>query len=225
MGKISAIVSAYYAEQYLAGRLDNLLSQVDQIVLVCRHGSAEQDIAESSAMPDMHIITTPDIPTIYAAWNMAIAFCHGDYITNANCDDRAYPGKLRKLAAALDHNNKYAVAYGDVDRVREIGGAPFSRYTWAEGGIDQLIHGCFVGPMPLWRRGLHDKYGMFDADMHSAGDYEFWLRIARAGERLYHLRDDVVGAYLDRADSAEKRSPLRAAWETARARGRYRDGK
>jgi glycosyltransferase involved in cell wall biosynthesis len=228
MPKVSAIVSAYYAEKYLEGRLDNLLAQTPQpeIVVVCQSGSIEHEI--TLAFSRRHdaaitIVTTPDIPTVYAAWNLGIKAATGDYITNANSDDKLYPNALAKLAAVLDTNKKYAVVYSNIDIVEEIGGAVTGRFEWAEGGIQELMAGCFLGPMPMWRKSLHDKYGYFDGDMHSAGDYEFWMRIAKAGEKLFHLRE-VCGVYLKRPDSAEHRLKLRSTWEQARARGRYREG-
>lgn len=223
MGKVSCIISAYYAEQYIEGRIQNLLAQkpTPEIIVVCQRGSAEH--LKACEFEAVKVVLTDDIPTIYAAWNLGIQAATGDYVTNSNSDDRLYPGALAKLAAALDANKKYSVAYADADVVEQIGGAPVSRYEWAEGGIEQLLVGCFIGPMPMWRRSLHDKHGYFDGEMQSAGDYEFWLRLAKAGVKFFHLRE-VCGAYLKRDDSAEHRFKLRSIWEQARAQGRYREG-
>ena len=113
------------------------------------------------------------------------------------------------------------VAYFDITQVSEIGGEPIGTFQWAEGGLAALLRGCFLGPMPMWRKSLHDEYGMFNTDYHSAGDYEFWLRLASKGVKFHHIKE-VLGAYLVRDDSAEKREPLRSTWETAKARGLYR---
>lgn len=229
MTKVSCLVSAYFAEKYLEGRLENLAAQKPQpeIVVICQKESIEHEITLAFSRKHdaaITIITTPDIPTVYAAWNMGIKAATGDYITNSNSDDRLYPNALAKLAAALDKHPKYAAAYANSDVVEEIGGQPVDRFEWAEGGIEELVMmGCFLGPMPMWRKSLHDKYGYFDADMHSAGDYEFWMRVAKAGEKFFHLRE-VCGVYLRRDDSAEHRLKLRSIWEQARARGRYREG-
>lgn len=227
MTTVSAIVSAYYAKDFLPGRLENLLSQLPlpEIVIVCRQDSPEHEIAleHSRKNENIVIVTTPDIPTIYAAWNMGISVASGEYVTNANSDDRLYPNALKKLAEALDNNKKYSVAYSDADIVDVLNGPPIDRFEWMEGGISELLVGCFLGPWPMWRKSLHEKYGVFDAEMHSAGDYEFWLRLAKAGEKFFHLRQ-VTGAYLKRDDSAERRLKLRSIWEQARAQGRYREG-
>lgn len=221
---VTAIISAYYAEQYLAGRIDNLLGQtlVPEIIVVCQKGSQEGYIA---TFPYWHnkqveIIETEGIPTIYAAWNLALAQAQGEFVTNANCDDRLRPNALEILAHELATHPRYAVAYGDQEIVEKLDGPVAGKYEWIEGGYPELMRGCFMGPMPMWRRSLHDTYGVFDDSMHIAGDYEFWCRIASHGERFFHIRG-VVGTYLKRENSAEHREPLRAAWETARIRARY----
>jgi len=228
---LSAIVSAYYAEEYLKGRLENLFGQslVPEVIIVCKEGSKEHEIAKAF---DAKIITTQDIPTIYEAWNMAIKQASGEYITSANCDDRLYPRALEKLASVLDQHENYAVAYFYVDRVHEIDGKPFDVFQWMQGGIVELLtKGCFLGPMPMWRKSLHDTYGYFlESDMLANGetykyqvvsDYEFWMRLAENKEKFF-LIQEILGAYLDRPESAEKREPLRRIWEDARMKAKYR---
>lgn len=227
MTKVTAIISAYYAEKYLEDRLNNLIEQEDlgEIITVCQKGSKEYEILVR-CLSDVgsqykKVMWTDNIPTIYDAWNMAIEKAECDYITNANCDDLLYPGALTKLAEALDNNPKAAAAYGNQD-IYDIKGEKVGIYDWAEGDFDKLMQGCFLGPMPMWRKSLHDKYGGFDAEMHSAGDYEFWLKIASQGETFHKVKGEPIGRYLKRKDSAEHRTPVRAIHETARAKARYR---
>jgi glycosyltransferase involved in cell wall biosynthesis len=220
--KISAIVSAYYAEKYLEGRIQNLINQSIpvEIIVICQVGSEEEQIALSHLSPSVIVIQTLAIPTIYAAWNMGIKMSHGEYLTSANCDDRLKPFALATLTHILDKNPAFCLAYGNQEIVEEIDGPVVERFQWAVGGLDVLLHGCFVGPQPVWRRSLHEKYGYFDEEMQVAGDYEFWLRIMAGGERFYHS-EGFVGQYLRRKDSREARESLRTIWETARARARH----
>lgn len=229
MPKVSAIVSAYFSEAFLEGRLENLYHQSlrPEIVVIAQAGSRDAEIAaewkrQYPDYGDFVLVTTPDIPTIYAAWNMGIERASGRYITNANTDDRWYPGALEKLANLLDKHDEYAVVYCNLDIVEQIGGDPVSRFEWKEGGFEDLLQGCFLGPMPLWRKTLHDKYGLFDASLHVAGDYEFWLRITHGGEKLMKYRKEPLGAYTKRKDSAEHREKVRTIQETARVRSKYK---
>lgn len=225
--KVTALVSAYYAEQYIEGRLANLMAQSikPDVIVIAKDGSKEMEAAErfyKTHPGRITIIETDDIPPLYEAWNRCISVVATPYITNANCDDRLYPDALVKLVAALETNPEYSVAYSDIDIVDKIGGEPVGRFTWNEGGLDVLLQGCFLGPMPLWRTALHDKYGLFDAAYRSAGDYEYWLRLAAGGVKFWHIRKEPLGIYLDRKDSLAHREELRSIWETARARSKYR---
>jgi glycosyltransferase involved in cell wall biosynthesis len=215
---VTAIVSAYYAERYIRDRINNLQRQrpEPEIIVVAQRGSYEEGV--SIAMGGCVHVQTEDIPTIYSAWNSAIAIATGDYLTNANCDDRHNEGALSILAKALDANQDAALVYGDNDVIHPNG--VITTHKRGGGGIDVLKRTCFVGPMPMWRRTLHDTYGMFDGTLHSAGDYEFWLRIAKGGEKLLHL-DYTVGRYTRRPDSAEFRNPGLSKSEALALQGRY----
>ena len=211
MAKVSAIVSAYYAEPYIEGRILNLQQQTlrPQIIVVAQEKSIEARIAEGILNGEDVLVDTPDVPSIYTAWNLGIEAARGEYITNANSDDRLAGYAIEFLASALDRNPTHAVAYADVDIVEALtGGVDYAwrigYFKWAEGGLDELMKHCFLGPQPMWRKSLHDKYGPFDASFQSAGDYEFWLRLAAHNETFHHLRT-ALGIYLKRPDQAEAR--------------------
>lgn len=222
-GRVTAIVSAYYAEKYLGGRINNLLEQDERprIVAIAKNGSKEAEIL--SAYDKVLTILTEDIPGVYEAWNMGIKAAQTPYVTNANCDDRLYPGALKRMADILDKETTYGLVYADSDIVTEIDGKPVQRFNWMEGGLPELMKGCFIGPMPMWRKKLHDRYGYFDEDYKSAGDYDFWMRLAHGGVKFYHVRGDALGAYLSRQNSVERREPLRSLWEANNIRMKYRE--
>ena len=222
-GRVTAIVSAYFAEEYLDGRITNLLDQDEHphIIAIAQKCSKEAEILAS--YDKVLTILTNDIPGIYEAWNIGIRAAQTPYITNANCDDRLYPGALKKMADILDKETTYGVVYANQDIVTEIDGNPIGQFKWAEGGLPELMKGCFLGPMPMWRRQLHDRYGYFDENYKSAGDYEYWLRLAKGGVKFYHVRDWTSGAYLQRKNSVEHREPLRSLWETNNIRMKYRE--
>ena len=48
--------------------------------------------------------------------------------------------------------------------------------------------------MPVWRKTMHDKTGMFDESYRSAGDWEMWLRAVRAGSKFKKV-NKVCGIY------------------------------
>ena len=50
------------------------------------------------------------------------------------------------------------------------------------------------GPMPMWRKKLHDKVGFFDPQLISVGDWEMWLRCHKMGIKFLEL-DKIIGIY------------------------------
>jgi len=220
--RATAIISAYFGNEYLEGRIENLENQTDppEIIAVAQKGSACAEILERHS--EITTILTDDIPTVYAAWNIGIKAATTPYVTNANTDDRLARNAIKAMADILDKESTYGVVYPDVDIVEEIYGNPVNTFKWIEGGLPELLKGCFVGPMPMWRKSLHDRYGYFDETLEIAGDYEFWLRLASNGVKFYHVRGAPLGAYLDRPNSREHREPLKSLWEANKARMKYR---
>jgi hypothetical protein len=218
---VSAIVSAYYAKDFICARLDNLFEQSPQpeIIVVAQLGSFEAEIAKSYGDRIIHILT-PDIPTIYAAWNMAIKASNCDYIANANCDDYTFPHAYAYMAFILDNHPDVGLVYGDEYQFN--GEAWPKRKIRPQGDFELLKKQCFVGPMPMWRKSLHEKYGYFNEAYKVCGDYEFWLRIAAYGTKLVHL-DGALGVYENRAESAEHRQTDVAMIEKQYLQATYKD--
>lgn len=204
---ISAIVSVYNAERFLAGCLDDLENQTISSrmeIIVVDTGSPQNEgmVAKSyqKIFKNIIYIRTEQRETIYSAWNRAISVAKGKYITNANSDDRHRPDALERLVNFLENNIKYGVAYGDTF-VTNIENACWPSHSnsgafhWPKFNKKRLFGICFVGPQPVWRRSLHESHGLFADKFRSAGDYEFWLRLASSGVNFAHI-PEVLGIYL-----------------------------
>jgi GT2 family glycosyltransferase len=56
---------------------------------------------------------------------------------------------------------------------------------------------CLPGPMPLWKRSIHEKCGFFDENkLNYADDWDMWLRSVANGCKFKKI-DDIVGIYLE----------------------------
>jgi len=220
---VTALISAYYAERFLAGRIENLLEQspVPEMIAVCKRGSIEQQIAKYYGLK---VITTPDIPTIGAAWNMAIKQATGDYCVIANTDDRFLPGGLKMLSDVLDERHGAGYVFSDVFLARAGETAPRPNHgRLAHPGLitnpaAKFKERYFCGPMPMWRRSLHDKHGWFNEDYIVACDHDWVLRLSQAGVGIHWL-DKMVGVYEIRTDSLELRNSDICKQESRKIRG------
>jgi len=219
--KITAIVSAYHSIPFIEDRILNLQRQDPQpeIIIVCQRGSYEHNMAVKKGV---HNIATCGIPTLYEAWNMAIREATGDYIVVANTDDEFYEGALDAMGKALDDNPTFGMVYSDV--CLSVSGSVRLWIRPKAGSTNEfadLLKAYFIGPMPMWRKSLHEKYGMFDRSMLVAGDLDFWLRCAHGGERYYYIPRSL-GMYRRRMDSLDHREKNAHAVERSKILRRYR---
>lgn len=228
--KVSAIVSVYNSEKYIEGCLKDLVGQSlykkgDLEIVIVNSGSEQNEekfILDFKNQFDRIVyIKTENRETVYQAWNRAIKAANGKYITNANTDDRHHPEALETLARNLDEQNSIDLVYHDSIRTFSpnvsIENAEISGYfLWTDYSLNKLFEICFIGPHPMWRKSLHSKYGYFDENFVSAGDYEFWLRIADENNIL-HV-PEILGLYLDSDTSIEHRNQNISIIESEKAR-------
>jgi len=76
-----------------------------------------------------------------------------------------------------------------------------------------------MGPQPLWRRSVHDEIGWFDETLASAGDYEFWCRLA-CRHPLRHI-PQFLGLYYENPEGICNADTSRGARETAHVKNLY----
>ena len=228
---VSAIISTYNSERFLRGCLDDVLAQhveggLEIIVVNSASQQNEAAIVEEyqQKVDNIVYIETQERETVYASWNRAIQRARGRYVTNTNTDDRHAPHALARMAAILETHRDVDVVYGDTAVTRDENAsfhdaAIIGRFRWPPFNLRQLFQVCTIGPQPMWRRSLHDRFGLFDPSYTSAGDYEFWLRIgAEAG--FVHI-PQILGLYLMHEQSLEHQNASLSQEEAERARKQH----
>jgi glycosyltransferase involved in cell wall biosynthesis len=230
---VSAIVSVYNCERFIKGCLDDLLSQTiaDKVeIIIVNSGSQqnEESIIEECRKKHSNILyIRTSRETLYQAWNRGIKIATGKYITNANTDDRHRKDAFEIMVNALETDSTLDVVYAD-DFITEKENETFDCHTFAgqvnqvEFSIETLRYRCFLGPHPMWRKTIHDRYGYFDESLQVSGDYEFWLRIAEEGCKFKHIKD-YLGLYLTSPYSLEHRDPRLKLTENEQIFKKYRD--
>lgn len=211
--KVSAIVSTYKSEQFISGLLDDLLNQTigDELeIIVIDSGSPENEGEIVKAYQQKHsniVYVRTERETVYAAWNRGIELARGTYLTNANTDDRRKSDMYEILSDYLDEHPEYDLVYSDCLITKEPN-ETFERnsangmYKFMEHNRQLLLDGmCYVGPMPMWRKNVHEKVGLFDPNFVTSGDLEFWVRLSE----VFNLKkfNQMLGLYMKREDSIE----------------------
>lgn len=205
--KISIITSLYKADEHLEGFMKDITSQsifnnkCELILLNANSPGNEDEIIKPYLEKYSNIIykKLDNDPGIYAVWNMGIKMSSGDFITNANVDDRKSPLFIETLAKQLLVNNEIEVVYADNlltnspnetwDKNTAKGLYPSEKFS-----LESMLRGNPPHCMPMWRKKLHDKFGFFEEKYRSASDWEFWLRCAFGGTKMLKI-NKPLGLY------------------------------
>ncbi|GIV50515.1 MAG: hypothetical protein KatS3mg038_1036 [Candidatus Kapaibacterium sp.] len=246
--RVSALVSVYNAERFLEGRLVDLASQSlwergELEIVVINSGSKQDDESivfefwghlEASARERLVYIKTMREP-LYCAWNRGVRLARGQYLTNANADDRLAPDALERLCAALDDASSLVMGvYGDC-YVTSTPNATWNGFyqldypsyyplgftNWDQATPEVMAERCVVGNCPLWRRDMHDKCGLFDESYLLAGDYEMWLRAMAYGYRFLKIAGPPIGLFYHDPGQLSRANRQQIVMETRRAQLRW----
>ncbi|TGU74973.1 glycosyltransferase [Geomonas terrae] len=215
---VSAIVSTYDAERFLRGKLEDLEAQtiadrLEIIVIDAASPGNERAIVEEfqRRYDNIRYLRTERRETVYQAWNRGIRMATGEFVTNANTDDRLRGDAYEILVRTLREHPECVLAYPDM-RITQQENATFAAHEshgfrdWPDFDRLGLLELCCVGPFPLWRRSLHDEIGYFDERFKSAADYEFWLRAA-LGHDFVHV-PQFLGLYWLSPDTVSRKGDL-----------------
>ncbi|MHB1687860.1 MAG: glycosyltransferase [Ignavibacteriaceae bacterium] len=231
--KVSAIVSTYNSEKFIDGCLQDLVEQTlfkkgEMEIIVVNTGSQQNEKRIINKFQQKYLnikyVETKTRETIYAAWNIGIEHSQGKLLTNANTDDRHKSDALEIMAAAFDKNPDADVVYADIFTTVKPNdnwgsNTPKAENNWIQFDKDLILFGCFIGPQPMWKKSLHEKYGNFREELKVVGDYEFWLRISRDA-KFIHL-NEKLGLYFYSTGSAEHKNKSLTEDENKRIQNEY----
>lgn len=213
--RVSALVSTYNAEQFIDGCLHNLVNQTlykkGELEIIIIDACSPQD--EKSCVEryqayyeNIQYIRTQEREPLYASWNRAIKVAEGTYLTSANTDDRHRVDALEVMADYLDAHPAIALVYpGQIDT--SVPNETFEStqsqkvLNWPPYSYAELERHCIIGSQPMWRRILHNTYGLFREEFISAGDYEFWLRIGK--KETFYRYPETLGLYYRNPEGIE----------------------
>ncbi|QXE90602.1 glycosyltransferase [Geomonas subterranea] len=202
----SVVIPAYNSAPFIAKALDSVRAQTltDYEVVITNDGSKDETVQVIEEYARRH----PDYPVklasqqnkgIGGARNNGIFRSTGRFIAFLDADDFWHPTKLERMAALLTQKPLIDVAYHDEIEVASDGTRRPLSYdeVRAPAYQDLLFRGNRLSTSAtVVRRELAQAIGGFSENLefNSAEDYEFWLRLARAGARFAHL-PEVLGEY------------------------------
>jgi glycosyltransferase involved in cell wall biosynthesis len=128
------------------------------------------------------------------AINKGIRATSGDVIGWLNSDDIYYDGAIAAAAAFLANRPDVDVVYGLADHI----GADdeyLEDYPSEPWRLERLKETCFIcQPTIFFRRRVVEQFGMLDERLHYCMDYEYWIRLGRAGVRFALIGQKLAGS-------------------------------
>jgi glycosyltransferase involved in cell wall biosynthesis len=204
--KCSVFCSFYKGEKFIQGYLEDVLKQsvfksVEFLFLDCNSPENEKDFILPLAKKYDNIVyhKLDADPGLYQAWNIAIEKCSSKIIGNWNVDDRKSINSIEFLLKEFERNPQLDVSYG-ITYVSTMANERYEDnnfnlvYPCLPHSLENLLRNNSPHCMPLWKKDLHYRFGLFDTSYTSAADGEFWLRCAFGGA-IIKMLNHPIGLY------------------------------
>ena len=207
--KISLITSVYDGDDYIEQFLEDITRQTifeekcELVMVNANSPGNEKKVIDKyiKKFPEnIKYFELKEDPGIYGTWNYAIEVSTGEFITNANLDDRKAINSLERHARELVLNPDVDLVYADSlitnspNETFENNSSEGRKYNFEQFSKEAMLRGNQPHNNPLWRREMHTKHGFFNAKYKSAGDWEFFLRSACGGSKFKKI-DGAYGLY------------------------------
>lgn len=187
---VSIVTPVLNGARYLEATLESVRAQTHPRIehVIVDGGSTDGTVELLRAAPGIAWTSGPD-SGMYDAINRGLRQASGEILAYQNADDRyATPEAVASVVEVFRTRPDVDVVYGDF-RYIAPDGRPLEEVRAPEFDERRLRRYNFVPPHSTFvRRSLvHERGVWLDSSLRFAGDWEWFLRIARAGGRFHHL--------------------------------------
>lgn len=197
--KVTVLMSAYNAQDYIREAVDSILNQKfkDFEFLIYEDGSSDDTlkILEGYSKMDERIRLVINeqnagYPGFLKNLNRGLVEAKGEYIARMDTDDASFDHRLQKQVEYLDANPEVFLIGGGAENILEDG----SHLSWYKPVSGTELVGktlekknCIYHPTTMFRKDQRVKYRM-----HYAEDYDLWLQILKLGMKIDNLQFPVL---------------------------------
>ena len=178
--KISVVMPAYNAEQYIAESIESILNQTfaDFEFIIINDGSTDKtaDIVKSYDDKRIKFIDNQENQGIVPVLNQGLSMARGEYIARMDSDDISHLNRFEKQVSYMDNHPECGVLSSSY----HMFGEKEAKFIHPEHvGLVDLLDGCVVAhPAVMMRKSVIDKYEFrYSSNFRYAEDYELWSRM------------------------------------------------
>lgn len=191
--EISIILPTHNGARYLAGSIQSCLDQTfrdfELIVVDDASGDSTPEIlAGFAADPRVRALRSEQNLKLPGALNLGFSKARGRLLTWTSDDNLYEPGALEAMHSVLAERPEIGLVYADY-AVIDSEGQVLREHRCAE--PDYLVERNIIGACFLYRRSVMERVGSYATETFLAEDYDFFLRVFLAGQRMRHLPETL----------------------------------
>lgn len=193
---VTIVTPSFNQGCFLRRTIDSVLNQTYPHIeyLVFDGGSTDESVDILRSYSQRFFWTAEKDRGQTHAVNKGMAQARGDILAYLNSDDVLFPTAVEKVVDHLGRHPEWDVVYGEADYIDADDGI-LARYPTHDFSPARLLQYCFLcQPATFWRASLARRIGPFNETLHCCMDYEYWLRMLRAGGRFARVPDLLAGS-------------------------------
>lgn len=193
--RFSIITPSFNQGRFLPDCIESVLAQtgVEFEHIVTDAGSTDETLDVLKRYPHLKWTSEPD-DGMSDGINKGFRQATGDWVMWLNCDDYLLPGALEKVAAHARAHAEASVIHGDCVFVDLEGRTIRRKFDTPVDEWDFLFVGCCIpSTATFYHRRLLEAGHFLDVAYRNCMDWEYFLRLSRAGFQFSYLADALAG--------------------------------
>jgi glycosyltransferase involved in cell wall biosynthesis len=202
--RLSVIVSIYNGEKFLNQFLENVLEQtcisdIEVLLLDAQSTDSTKEIIQKFKHDSLKYHYLDKKYSIYETWNIGVELSNSKLLSNWNIDDRRKKNSLETQISFMENNSSCDVCYGHVawsfkENEKFEENLLINLYPCHDVSFETMMENNSPHCMPVWKKDLHKKFGLFDTQYATAADFDFWMKCIE-GKVNFQKLYDIVGLY------------------------------